>query len=196
MNGRREFIYWDTCIWLAWIGNENRKPGEMEGIQEDVRRFDAREITIVTSALTWAEMFKAEEAFGVRAKQRLTRFFNRPDVVKVAADLPVTRLAAEIRAFYQAQQLKDGLPTIALGDAIHLSSAILYRVRAFHTFDENDSAKPSKPKRGLLGLSGNVAGRALVIRKPPTPVQPSLRLVMPVERQSDAPPPASAKPRE
>jgi predicted nucleic acid-binding protein len=194
MIGRRRAVYWDTCVWLAWIGNENRKPGEMEGIQEDVRQFDDGEIVLVTSALTWAEMFKAEEAFGVRARQRLTRFFNRPNVVKVAADLVVTRLASEIRAFYQ--QKKDGLPTVELPDAIHLASAILYQVRAFHTFDENDSTKPGRPKRGLLGLNGNVAGRALVIRKPPAPDQPSLRLVMPSQRRSDAPPPATAKPRE
>jgi predicted nucleic acid-binding protein len=185
-------IYWDTCIWLAWFGNEiNRKPGEIEGIQEDIRRFEAQEILIATSTLTWVEMFKAEQTLGARAKQRLTRLFDRHDVIKISVDMPVTRLATEIRALYSTAN--DGLPTISLPDAIHLASALLYRVRAFHTFDEADSKKPSKPQRGLINLNGNVAGRPLLIRKPPAPVQPALRLVMPQEGSDANKPTATAK---
>jgi hypothetical protein len=40
------------------------------------------------------------------------------------------------------------------------------RVDEFHTFDENDISKPSRAKRGLIGLSGNVAGHNLTICKP------------------------------
>jgi hypothetical protein len=76
-----------------------------------------------------------------------------------------------------------------MGDALHLACAIRYRCLAFHTLDKNDSKKPSKPKRGLLGLSGNVAGYALTIRKPQA-VQSRLQLVQPIPRireDEDAP---------
>lgn len=53
-----------------------------------------------------------------------------------------------------------------MGDALHPACAIRYKCLAFHTLAENDSRKPGKPKRGLLGLSGNFAGYALTIRKP------------------------------
>jgi predicted nucleic acid-binding protein len=198
MNGRKEIIYWDTCIWLAHFGNEiNRKPGELEGIQEDVRRFDAEQILIATSAITWVEMFRAENRFGTRVARQLTNFFNRPELIKIAADMNVCRLASEIRTYYVVQQVTDNLPPVDFPDAIHLASAILYEATAFHTFDENDvGGSGRRAHRGLLGLSGNVAGRPLLIRKPPVPAQPSLRLVLPSEDESNDATRAAAKPKE
>jgi predicted nucleic acid-binding protein len=198
MSGRRDIIYWDTCIWLAWFGNEtNRKAGEMDGVQEDVRRFETGETTIVTSVITWTEMFKAEHLLGARAKQLITRLFNRPSVVKISADLGICRLASDIRSHYVAQGAKDGLPTVDFGDAIHLASAITYGASAFHTFDETDrTGSGRKAHRGLLGLNGNVAGHRLLIQKPPQPAQPSLRLVMPSRGSASDETPAAAKPKE
>jgi hypothetical protein len=42
MSGIKPIVYWDTCIWLAWIKNEKRDPGEMEGVQEQVDQFEKR----------------------------------------------------------------------------------------------------------------------------------------------------------
>jgi hypothetical protein len=70
----------------------------------------------------------------------------------------------------------DGLPTLEFGDAIHLASAIHYQVDEFVTFDSRDSKKPSKAKRAILPLSGNVAGHRLFIAKPVAKT-PELELV-------------------
>ena len=37
-------VYWDTCVVLSWIKNEQRKPGHMEGVEEAVREIDKGEI--------------------------------------------------------------------------------------------------------------------------------------------------------
>ncbi len=51
---------------------------------------------------------------------------------------------------------------------IHLSTAITYECKVLYTFDENDALiTTSRPKRALIPLSGNVAGRyPLLISKP------------------------------
>jgi hypothetical protein len=61
---------------------------------------------------------------------------------------------------------------------VHLACAIVYGCAEFLTFDENDIRKPSRAKRGLIPLSGNVAGHRLTISKP-VATAPRLRLVLP-----------------
>jgi len=55
-----------------------------------------------------------------------------------------------------------GGKTLSSPDAIHLTTAILYRVDEFHTFDEDGSSG----SLGLNPLSGNVGGHRLTICKP------------------------------
>ena len=186
---RRDAVYWDTCVWLAWFAEEARKPGEIEGIQEDVEQFERGDILIATSPIILPEMLNLGNRLTGRQKDRLDKFFDRSDLIKIAPDIQVCRIAQKLRDYYFIQCQTDGLPTLDMGDALHLACAIRYRCLAFHTLDENDSKKPSKPKRGLLGLSGNVAGYALTVRKPQA-VQPRLQLVQPIPRireDEDAP---------
>lgn len=185
---RRDAVYWDTCIWLAWFGEETRKSGEIEGIQEDVEQFERGDVFLATSPIILPEMLNLSNRLTSRQKDRFEKFFDRSDVIKIAPDISVCRIAQRLRDYYFTQHQTDGLPTLDIGDALHLACAIRYNCLAFHTFDENDVRKPSKPKRGLIGLSGNVAGYALTIRKPHA-VQPRLQLVQPsprVERDDDA----------
>jgi hypothetical protein len=57
MAGGKRTLYWDTCIWLAWVRDEKRQdPGDMPGIQEQVKEFHGGKITIATSVLTLGEM--------------------------------------------------------------------------------------------------------------------------------------------
>jgi predicted nucleic acid-binding protein len=178
---RKDAVYWDTCIWLAWFAEETRKPGEIEGIQEDVEQFERGDILIATCPIILPEMLNLSNKLTGRQKDRLDKFFDRSDVIKIAPDIEVCRIAQRLRDYYFVQCQTDGLPTLDMGDALHLACAIRYKCLAFHTLDENDSRKPGRPKRGLLGLSGNVAGYALTIRKPQA-IQARLKLVQPVQR--------------
>ncbi len=167
MSGGKPTLYWDTCIWLAWIKDEKRlDPTEMAAIQEQVERFHNGEVVLATSVLTLSEMLDLKNKMSADAHRKFQRFFRRPDVVRIAVDIRVAELTQRLRDFYLLQNKTDGLPTLELGDALHLASAIHYKVNEFVTLDVRDSKKPSRRKRGILPLSGNVAGFNLVVSKP------------------------------
>ena len=150
----------------------------MDGIQEDVEQFERGDIVIATSPIILPEMLDLANKMTVLQRDRFEKFFNRSNVIKIAPDIGVGRIAQEIRDYYFKKYQTDGLPTVDVGDALHLACAIRFRCMAFHTFDENDVRKSSKAQRGLIGLSGNVAGYALTIRKPQA-IQTQLRLIQP-----------------
>lgn len=180
MASTKQIIYWDTCIWLAWIKNEKRKPGEIEGIQEQVEQFERDEIFLATSVLSLTEMLDLQNKLSAAGQRKFQGFFRHPKLVRIAADLRVAELARDLRDYYFLQHQQDGLPTIELGDAIHLASALHLRVNRFMTFDERDSKNPKHPRRGLINLSGNVAGHKLKIERPMVlSAQMALQLVPP-----------------
>ena len=160
MRGNRLLIYWDTSIFLAWAKEEKREPGEMDGVKECVRGVDSGDIILVTSHLTKTEIL--ESKMTIEAQEKLSRLLKRRNVRSVALDGRVGDLSSEIRDYYQILKQTDGRPSLSTPDAIHLATAILYQADEFHTFDEKDSQN----SRGLIPLSGNVAGYNLIICKP------------------------------
>jgi hypothetical protein len=68
----------------------------------------------------------------------------------------------DIRDHYTVRAAEFGGKTLSVPDAIHLATAVLYRVDEFHTFDMEGRSK----SLGLIPLSGNVAGHRLIICKP------------------------------
>ena len=152
-------IYWDSCIFIAWLKDEKRQPGEMDGIYECAEEVEAGHIRIITSVLTRTEVFEAD--LSQEIKNKYSQFLNRRNVQLLDQDLRVSDLAREIREYYQKQSQIDGLPGFPVADAVHLATAIHYRVDAFWTFDNG-----GHKARSLLSLNGNVAGYSLVITKP------------------------------
>lgn len=156
--------YWDACLFLAWLKNERRPQGEMDGVREFLDRATKIEIRILTSVLTVTEVLDAvvpESAGNLFQQLFRRRGFSLVDVTR-----PIAMRAARIRKFY-----RDRRETLQVPDAIHLASAIHYQVAAFHTFDKGRSGKGM----GLLQLNGDVAGHPLSIQKP-LAAQPSLDL--------------------
>jgi predicted nucleic acid-binding protein len=152
-------VYWDTCIFLAWLKNEDRPdPREMDGIAECVANAEKRETLIVTGQCTKIELMPL--ALDVKAQTELNRLFQRRCVQYLPGDPRLDQLAEKIRTHYAMN--RDGGKLIGSMDALHLANAIHYRVDEFYTFD-----KGKRGDRGLLGLNGNVAGYPLVICKPP-----------------------------
>ena len=162
MKRENPLFYWDSCIFLAWLKNEERKPGEMTGIKELVSQINKNAARLVTSQMTRAEILKS--TLTVDAINKLDNVFKRKNIILAPTDGRVWQLAYEIRDYYQARKDADGLPTVTLPDAVHLATAILYQADVFFTFDETD--KPNR-RRALIPLSGNVAGKYnLIIQKP------------------------------
>lgn len=146
MPGANPLYYWDTCLFLAWLKDEDRNSGEMDGVREVIERSKKRDCVIMTSVLTSVEVLQSTIPAGVATMfgglmKRLTR---------VGIETKIAQLAHDVRDHYQ----KEGR-SIKTPDALHLATAIIHRADEFHTFDEK-----------LIGLSGNVAGHRLVICKP------------------------------
>lgn len=146
MPGANPLYYWDTCLFLAWLKDEDRKSGEMDGVREIIERSQKRDCRLMTSVMTSVEVLQGNIPAGVdRMFKGLLKRISR-----IGMDTKIADLAHDIRNHY----LKDG-KKISVPDAIHLATAILHRADEFHTFDEQ-----------LLNLSGDVAGHRLVICKP------------------------------
>lgn len=156
--------YWDTCLFLAWLKDEERSTGEMDGVRDIIQRMKRRDVKVMTSVLTVVEVLAARIPVGIDgAFKDLLKRVNRQSI-----DIRVASLAHDLRNHYVAAGRSIKTP-----DAIHLATAIHYRAAEFHTFDDK-----------LLVLSGNVGGHRLIVCKPETKA-PQLDLRKP-SRESDA----------
>src|SRR5258707_7048201 len=65
MAGGNIVYYWDTCIFLAWLNDEQRKSGEMDGVREVIARFKRRDVRLATSVLTQIEVLQSKIPVGL-----------------------------------------------------------------------------------------------------------------------------------
>jgi predicted nucleic acid-binding protein len=161
--GKQQIIYWDTCIFLAWMKDEKRGPGEMEGLKKVADLVSKDQVILITSMLTRAEILESKLKKGVlKLYDAITR---RSNVVPNDLDLPIAVLTSKIRDYYLKTDFELLTP-----DAIHLATAIHYNADEFHTFDGTNPRPPRNPKKykrcGLLLLDGNVAGYPMKVCKP------------------------------
>ncbi len=138
-------VYWDTCVVLSWIKNEQRKPGHMEGVEEAVREIAKGEIGLITSVLTRAEVWDTK--LNSTQKNRLDKLFRRTNVAYVPLDFAIAELTSELRDFYHASDFELLLP-----DAIHLATAIHLDAIEFQTFDGVNTRPPKNPEKSKAGL--------------------------------------------
>ncbi|TAL45148.1 MAG: type II toxin-antitoxin system VapC family toxin [Methylovulum sp.] len=152
MPTRKSLYYWDSPIFISWLQDEKRKPGEMEGVFELATKFEKKEIVLITSVVTLTEVL--ETRISPQAAKIFERFFKRRRAVLINLDPRIASLAGSIRAYYLQKGKQLSTP-----DSQHLATAIQHKVDELHTFDEDD----------LLPLNGNVANHPLVICKPHAP---------------------------
>jgi predicted nucleic acid-binding protein len=150
--------YWDTCLFLAWIKDEDRPSGEMAGVREVIANVKKRDAIIVTSVITATEVLQSYLPAGVETL--FTGLMKR--VEQKSVDIKIAKLAHDLRDYYTIRKSNFGDKTLSTPDALHLATAIMYRASEFHTFDLNGN----RGSLGLLPLSGNVAGHNLTICKP------------------------------
>ena len=151
-------LYWDACIFLAWLNAEDAIHGAavMDGIREMVRDIDAGRANLFTSVMTKTEVFHKLKTQW--ARDEFTRLFQRSNVSFVAQDERISDKSSEIREFYSRKKI-----TLDAGDCVHLATAIIYKADALYTLD--GSSENPKPN-ALLPLDGDVAGYPLSIKKP------------------------------
>ena len=174
---RKPVVYWDACLFIDWLKGKPRTiPAETEGLAEQVRQFEANELTVVTSTLTVVEVL--ESYIPDEQRPKLESLKQMPDKLFLAqVRHQEAILAHDIRDYYKRLGGQEAL-TVATADAIHLATAILYKCDVFYTFDEENRKDDRGVKcLGLIPLSGNVAGHNLRIERPPPPAQSNLQSV-------------------
>ena len=131
MPGRPPIYYWDACLFLAWVNDEQRPSGQMDGVREVIARARRREVTIMTSVITAVEVLSAKLPIGVESL--LAGLMNR--VTRVGVDTKVASVAHDLRDHYAANSDMFQGKTLSTPDAIHLASAILFRASDGATVD-------------------------------------------------------------
>jgi len=158
MPGDRPIFYWDTCLFIAWIKDEQRPSGEMDGVREVIAQARKRDAIIMTSVLTNVEVLASNLPVGLEGL--FSGLMKR--IEQKSIDIKIAKLAHDIRDYYTRKSLEFDGKTLSTPDALHLATAIIYRATEFHTFDGSNGRRTL----GLLPLSKNVAGHALNICKP------------------------------
>jgi hypothetical protein len=161
--GKRAY-YWDACVFIAWLQDEHRKVGEMDGVADVVRAVDNGEAILMSSVMILPEVLACR--LSDAAIKMWEAVLRRRHIALINADQRVAQLAHEIRNFHQTEGVKVSTP-----DSMHLATAILYQADEFHTFD-GSGATPRKSK--LIPLSGHVAGVYPLKICVPSTQQPSL----------------------
>ena len=88
MRRGKPIYYWDANIFLAWLKNERRKPGEMDGLAEVVAVISRQEAIVMTSVMTRAEVL--ESSLPPHAQNQFGKIFDRPNVVSVDVTAPIS----------------------------------------------------------------------------------------------------------
>lgn len=150
-------IYWDSCIFLAWLHAEkSHAVGVMEGIEEMAKEINNGRLVLFTSVMTKTEVL--ENRLTPHAHGVFSNFFKRHNVSMVAQDERVADRSHEIRDYYDKKKV-----VLSSTDCVHLATAILYNADCFYTIDGSGK----RPRRNdLLPLNGNVAGYPLTIQMP------------------------------
>ena len=133
--------YWDTCLFLAWLKDEERNTGEMDGIRDIIQRMKRRDAKVMTSVLTTVEVLAAKIPVGIDSPFKdLLKRINR-----VSMDVRVATLAHDLRNHYALLGRSIKAP-----DAIHLATP-LFDVIGQRTFVVSETPKAAN----LVKLSGN-----------------------------------------
>jgi predicted nucleic acid-binding protein len=156
--------YWDTCLFLAWLKDEERKAGDMDGVRDIIQRMRRRDAKVMTSVLTMVEVLSAKIPAGMDTLFKdLIKRLNRQSM-----DIRVANIAHDLRNHYALLGR-----SVKTADAVPLATAMLYRADEFHTFDDQ-----------LIALSGNVGGNKLIVCKPETK-SPQLDLRKPAPNEGN-----------
>ena len=143
---RSSIVYWDTCVFLSWLSDEQRKPGEMADLTAHWDEVQKEQLTLITSVITRTEIRQSN--ISPQDIDRFNGLFGRVNVKVADVTDRIADLTGELRQYYADLSKKDHRPLLSLGDALHLATGLHHRATQIFTFDEKDSKKG----RGLITL--------------------------------------------
>ena len=153
-----EVVYLDSCVFLAWLQEENNRADAVEALFGDAY---SGKLQILSSALTIAEVLNIQGLKSPIPKEQREKvcnlFKNEWIVIK-----SVTRRVAEI-----SQELvwEEGIKP---KDGVHVATAILYNVPKLYSYDRE------LIRKGELSTNFGRVSRRVSISEPqqPEPQQP------------------------
>lgn len=99
MAKNRRIIYWDTCVFLAWLQGEARAMGEMEGVAEVVELINNNRVELATSVITAIEVLQS--SLSPENQEKFSSIFKRPNIKRISVDVRIAELAHYIRDYYR-----------------------------------------------------------------------------------------------
>ena len=157
MTGTDTIFYWDTCVFIAWLKDEKRPSGEMDGVRAVIEGFKKRHFRIFTSVITFTEVTEAKVGAGVI--NMFEDLFKRPDLGRINVDPRVAKLARDLRDYYSARPEEFNNKTLSVPDSIHLATAILrYTSPLRHLATE--TLRYTSPRRHFAAAISNHRGPA------------------------------------
>jgi predicted nucleic acid-binding protein len=156
-------IYWDACAWIALINEEATR---VRGCRHIIQEAESKNVHIITSALTLAEVFRAKcegenKELPPESDIKFEAYLDAEYVDIIQADRDVGTNARRLLRKYRPNGLRKPQ------DAIHLATALVNDADELHTYDGSD----------LLGLDGMIKCRSGKV----------LRILMPVAPEATGP---------
>jgi predicted nucleic acid-binding protein len=141
------YRYWDSCVMLGWLKQEEDK---IEECRAGIEAAEKGEIHILTSAFTLAEVLRMKKQVPIarQDRERVRRFFENEYILLADVDRQIAELAQDVVWDYEVNPK----------DAIHVATAMTAGQRVgieqFDTFDG-----PLIAKSGKIGNPGLKIGR-------------------------------------
>ena len=157
-------IYWDSCVFLDRLKRHKDRIGLLEKITDAAA---AGHFLIVTSSVTIAEVIKLPTLPLMLQEQvkQIELYFENAWISVRIVDEVIAKAAAEIRR-------EHGLKTC---DAIHLATALHFKIPTFHTYDGLNEDGTIKDRPCLLAFDrefGVDAKMRIIIPEDPNPQPP------------------------
>jgi predicted nucleic acid-binding protein len=152
-------IYWDSCIYLAWLKGEEKEHGKsfIDAIHDIAKDNYEKKVVIITSTITFVEVLSAR--LDAEQERKFRKCFRSMDHITRDVDPPIALRARELR---ETIINGSGSKKLTTPDAIHLATASIYEAD-FWTFDAGGNDKKSI---GLLELNDDVRVGKIKICKP------------------------------
>jgi predicted nucleic acid-binding protein len=122
-----DLVYFDSCVFLAWLKDEENRANLVEELFEEARK---GEIKIITSTLTIAEVLNIQGVKSPIPKERrddVRRMFQNEWIITKGVN---RRLAESSQEMVWEHGIKPK-------DGIHVATALAYKIPVFLSYDDN-----------------------------------------------------------
>jgi predicted nucleic acid-binding protein len=119
-------VYWDSCCFLACL---NREPEHCAAFDDIIKEAEGKRLKIVASPLTLAEVMhiKGYSRCSRSQQEQIKRFFDQQYIS-----------IRDVTSFigFKAQELLWENTALQPWDALHLATALFYKIPTLHTTDK------------------------------------------------------------